>query len=275
VTERPELAAPTDAPLAGIRMVFFDIGGTLAYPHPSFNGLIAQVCQANGLEVTADQTGRVEPIVWQHIARRKDAGRGFSLSTDDSREFWLWVYRTYLTEMGHPSAAEGDLPYELLTTFMRTDSYRLYDDVIPTLRKLRDAGFPMGVISNWEAWLDRLLVDLTIHEYFDVMVVSGTVGIEKPDPQIFRMALGEAGVRPEESVHVGDSPAHDVAGAEAVGIRGILLDRDDRFAPVFPKPIGAGDEDEAVVSTGGPNPEVHVAHRVRNLLEIPDLLGAP
>ena len=46
-------------------------------------------------------------------------------------------------------------------------------------------------------------------------------------------------------------------------------------APVFPKPFGAGDQDEAVVSTGGPTPEVHVAHRVRTLLELPDLLGAP
>jgi putative hydrolase of the HAD superfamily len=256
-------------------MVFFDIGGTLAYPNPSFNGLLAQVCQANGLDITADQAGRTEPIVWQRIAERRDAGRGFSLSAEESRQFWLWVYRTYLTEMGHPSAAEGDLPELLLTTFMRTDSYRLYDDVIPTLRKLRDAGFPMGVISNWEAWLDRLLVDLLIHEYFDFTLVSGAVGIEKPDPQIFRMALDAAGVRPEESVHVGDSPAHDVAGAEAVGIHGILLDRDDRFSPLFPKPLDAADEDEAVISTGGPTPEVHVAHRVRTLLEIPDLLGAP
>lgn len=255
-------------------MVFFDIGGTLAYPHPSFNALIAQVCQEHGLDVSVDQAGRVEPIVWKHIAARKDAGQGFSLSAEVSKEFWLWVYRTYLTEMGHPSAAEGDLPHRLLTTFMRTDSYRLYDDVMPTLRKLRDAGFPMGVISNWEAWLDRLLVDLTIGEFFDVTVVSGTVGIEKPDPRIFELALAEAGVRPEEAVHVGDSPAHDVAGAEAVGIHGILVDRDDRFSPLFPKPSDATDEDEAVVSTGGPTPEVHVAHRVRNLLELPDLLGA-
>src|SRR5436190_11725959 len=109
---------PTTVPqtpdLTAIRVVFFDIGGTLAYPHPSFNGLIAQVCQAHGLPITAEDAGRVEPNVWAHIARRKDAGRGFSLNVDDSRAFWLWVYQTYLTELGHAPAADTDLPQRLL-----------------------------------------------------------------------------------------------------------------------------------------------------------------
>jgi len=267
---------PTTVPetpdLTGVRVVFFDIGGTLAYPHPSFNGLIAQVCQTHGLPVTAEDAGRVEPNVWAHIARRKDAGRGFSLNVDDSRAFWLWVYQTYLTELGHAAAAETDLPQRLLDTFILSESYRLYDDVIPTLARLRSAGFRLGVISNWEAWLDRLMVDLAISDFFEVTVVSGNAGIEKPDPRIFHLALEGAGVPPSQAVHIGDNPNDDIAGAAGVGIRGILLDRNDRFAPVLPRPL---EDDGVVVATPGLQPEVRAVHRVRHLMELADLLEAP
>jgi putative hydrolase of the HAD superfamily len=266
---------PEPIDFSGVRVVFFDIGGTLAYPHPSFNGLIAQVCQAHGLPVTVEDAGRVEPIVWGHIAKRKDAGRGFSLSADDSQAFWLWVYQTYLTELGHASAADSDLPKRLLETFILSESYRLYDDVIPTLDRLKRAGYTLGVISNWEAWLDRLLVDLAISAYFTVTVVSGAAGIEKPDPRIFHRALEGAQSQPGEAIHVGDNPTDDVAGAEGVGITGILLDRNDRFAPVFPKHLVDGARDETVVATQGVAPEIRTAPRVRHLLELPDLLGAP
>src|SRR5581483_116361 len=173
---------PTSATWTSVRAVFFDIGGTLAYPHPSFNGLIAQTCQQHGLAVTEEDACHVEPAVWQHIGRRADAGRGFSLTDEDSQRFWLWVYRTYLTELGHAAAAETELPRILWQTFVRSESYRLYDDVVPTLDRLRRAGYILGVISNWEAWLERLLIDLSIRDYFHVTVVSGRAGIEKPHP---------------------------------------------------------------------------------------------
>jgi putative hydrolase of the HAD superfamily len=250
--------------------VFFDIGGTLAYPHPSFNGLIAQICQAHGVAITLEDAARVEPAVWEHIARRRDAGRGFSLNTEDSQTFWLWVYRTYLTELGHPAAAETELPRRLLETFISSESYRLYEDVLPTLERLREHGFILGVISNWEAWLERLLVDLAIHEYFDVTVVSGSAGVEKPDPQNFQLALQAAGVKPAEAVHVGDNPTDDVAGAAGVGIRGILLDRNDRFAPVLPKHLVPEIAEAPELPGVGAQ-----TMRIRTLPELLDLIGRP
>jgi putative hydrolase of the HAD superfamily len=54
------------------------------------------------------------------------------------------------------------------------------------------------------------------------------VGLEKPDPEIFRMALALAEVPAEASIYVGDNPFFDVDPAVAVGMRGILLDRRDR-----------------------------------------------
>lgn len=262
-----------------VRAVFFDIGGTLAYPHPSFAGLIARVCQQHGLEVTAEDAQRVESAVWARIAERDDGGRGFSLSPDRSRAFWLWVYRAFLAELGHAELWDTDLPHRLFEAFTRWDSYRLYEDARPALARLKRAGLVLGVISNWEEWLEGLMVYLDIRRYFDVAVVSALAGVEKPDAEIFRRALEAAAVGAGQAVHVGDNPRDDVEGAQAVGIRGVLVDREGRFAPLIP--AGASSISVSPVppalslgpseGEGGPPP----FGRVRSLDELPGLLGLP
>lgn len=250
-----------------VRVVFLDVGGTLAYPHPSFHGLIAEVCTSHGLPVSAADAERAEPGVWARIAEREDVGRGFSVSADRSKAFWLFVYRAFLTELGYPRAAETDLPQRLLETFVRLESYRLYADTLPTLDVLRRAGLTLGVISNWEEWLERLMLSLGIRDFFEVAVISGLTGHEKPDPEIFLAALAAARARPDEAVHVGDSLPHDVRGAQAVGIRGVLLDR--RGAPSVPLAPSTGQTDDRGLPPSGTVPYA----RISTLNELPALLG--
>jgi HAD superfamily hydrolase (TIGR01549 family) len=95
---------------------------------------------------------------------------------------------------------------------------------------LRDAGLVLGVVSNFEEWLERLLEELGVRGYFQVSVISGVEGFEKPDPRIFRLAMTRAGVTPGRSVYVGDNPEFDVDPALAVGMFPVLIDRRDRFA---------------------------------------------
>jgi putative hydrolase of the HAD superfamily len=240
------------------RVVFFDMGGTLAYPHPSFHGLIARVCQEHGLAITEEAVARAEPAVWDRIAEREGGARGFTMHPDRSRAFWVWVYETFLGQVGCSADRAGQLATRLFETFVRSESYRLYDDALPTIERIRGAGVAIGVISNWEEWLERLMVDLEIRHHVDVAIVSGLAGYEKPDAEIFQQALAAAGVAPEEAVHVGDSIRDDVEGAEAVGIRGILVDRNGARAAYF-----------------GPTPDRPPPIIVSSLLEVPDLLGLP
>jgi putative hydrolase of the HAD superfamily len=65
--------------------------------------------------------------------------------------------------------------------------------------------------------------------FFDVLVISGTEGVEKPDPRIFRLAVERADVSPERSAYVGDNPEFDVDPAAAAGLFPVLLDRRERF----------------------------------------------
>jgi len=85
----------------------------------------------------------------------------------------------------------------------------------------------LGLISNFDhpPHVHALVSELGLEEFFAAVVVSGDVGIKKPDPRIFHLALQITGLQPEEVVHVGDAE-QDVLGARAAGILPILLQRD-------------------------------------------------
>jgi signal transduction histidine kinase len=85
-------------------------------------------------------------------------------------------------------------------------------------------------VSNFEAWLDDLLVDLDVRDLFDVRVISGIEGIEKPDPRIYELALSRAAVEANEVVYVGDIPEFDVDPPAALGMFPVLIDRRQRHA---------------------------------------------
>jgi putative hydrolase of the HAD superfamily len=151
----------------------------------------------------------------------------WSASAEKSRTFWLEIYTTLLEKLGITGVER--LAEALYAEFTDLANYRLFSDVLPILARLRGAGLILGVVSNFEEWLERLLEDLGVARYFEVRVISGVEGIEKPDPRIFRIALERTGAKPEESAYVGDNPEFDTEPAEAVGMTGILIDRRNRF----------------------------------------------
>ena len=137
----------------------------------------------------------------------------------------------FIREVGIKEHVE-QIAWELLQSghyLFAANSGTLYDDVVPTLQRLRGAGFKLAIVSNWDTPLEPLTERLGIAEYFDAIVAShdGRVRSEKPDPHIFNYALAAVGVSAKEAVHVGDTYAADIVGAENVGIRPILLDRDN------------------------------------------------
>ena len=103
--------------------------------------------------------------------------------------------------------------------------YRPFPDVLPALRSLREQSNTLAVVSNWDPALPTLLAELGLAEFFNFILPSAEVGVEKPDVRIFKLALQRLGLEPQEIVYIGDSYEADVVGARAVGITPILLDR--------------------------------------------------
>ena len=100
-----------------------------------------------------------------------------------------------------------------------------YPDALEALRALRERGHSTIVVSNWDCSLPDWLGPTGLLELVGGVVTSADAGAAKPDPRIFRRALGLAGVEAPAAVHVGDSLDNDVEGARALGIRPILVQR--------------------------------------------------
>jgi putative hydrolase of the HAD superfamily len=229
-----------------IEIVFFDAGETLLRPHPSFAELFSRTCRARGVNVTVEDVDRVQRELAPHLVDLVEeegedsiSYRGASLSEEESERFWTHLYRRFLKELG---IVDESLAYELFRTFSSSSSYKLFDDVLPTLAAIDDAGYRMGLISNFERWLEEMLVELEVGHHFQPAIISGIEGVEKPDPEIYEIALERAGVAPENAVHVGDSPGLDVEPASLVGIRGVLLDRSNRYKDTQHLRVGSLEE---------------------------------
>lgn len=217
--------------MSRIEIVFFDAGETLIHPHPSFPELFAVVCARHGVGVEPAQVAEVQERLAPHlIDLAHDTGvTAPSLDPDDSRTFWTFLYRRFLEELG---IEQRELADELYTTFSDSTSYKVFDDVLPTLERLQHDAYRIGLISNFEGWLQKILVEQELGETFEVSVISGLEGVEKPDPRIYRLAIERAGVEPALAAHVGDSVAMDVVPAREVGMSPVLLDRVDRYGEV-------------------------------------------
>jgi epoxide hydrolase-like predicted phosphatase len=109
------------------------------------------------------------------------------------------------------------------------------EPMIAAVRRVHESGIPTGLISNsWGGTTYNL--DL-IGELFDGVVISGEVGLHKPEPEIFRMGAERIDVPPEECVFV-DDLKENCAGAEAVGMKAILHRGADSTLPELEELLG-------------------------------------
>ena len=209
--------------------VLFDAGDTLLAPAPSFQGRFVAVAAAAGLPLE-------EAAVDAAIAEAVRAVEWPSDWTDPAtqRSFWVGFYRQVLAALGHRDDGIR-VADALFAAFSDPAGYRLFDDVRPALATLAARGVKLGVVSNFEPWLEDVLALQGVDHLFAAVAISGKLGVAKPDPEIFQAALKEAGAEPEATVHVGDQLVNDVAAARAVGITPVLIDRFGRH----PDPDGA------------------------------------
>ena len=107
-----------------------------------------------------------------------------------------------------------------------------YDDTIKTLETLKDRGLILGLISNAGKNMNNIYEELGLLKYLNHCITSFEVGHDKPHPEIFLAALQKGQLKPEEMVYTGDQYEMDIVGARDVGIKAILLDRNDWFTEI-------------------------------------------
>jgi putative hydrolase of the HAD superfamily len=202
----------SDLANADIRAVTFDVGGTLINPWPSVGHVYVEVAKEFGVDAEPDF------INW----RFKDAWKS-AHNFDYTQKAWFDIVRESFGIQG------AQLPDEFFPKvyqrFAEPDVWIVYGDVISTLEELAARELKLAVISNWDDRLIPLLDRLGLSRYFDTIVASCNVGFTKPSHVIFDQALRWLKVRPEQVLHLGDSPIEDCEGARNAGLHTRLVAR--------------------------------------------------
>jgi len=210
-----------------VRAVLFDAGETLVHPTPSFPELFSRVLADAGHRREPEEVIEASRSVFHRFSEAARDNDLWTTSPARSERFWKGVYTTMLAELDLDG--QGSLRDTLYATFTDPGNYALFDDVLEAVSALEASGLALGIVSNFEAWLEDLLATLGVRDRFPVRVISGLEGIEKPDARIFELALERIGADAADAVYVGDNPEFDVEPARAIGMLPVLIDRRGRF----------------------------------------------
>ncbi|HSP05991.1 MAG TPA: HAD-IA family hydrolase [Acidobacteriota bacterium] len=209
------------------RCIYFDAGNTLLRVYPSIGFIYADTARRYGARLDEEAVEASFRALWNNTAPLV-SNEGHRLSYEREKDWWrdivMHVFRDHVRFEDFNTFFD-----ELYARFARAESWKLYEDVLEILEKLRHENFRMAMISNWDSRLPALIEQLGIQKYFEKVVVSALVGYEKPHPAIFQIALEDTGLAPEEVVYVGDDLFLDYQAARKAGWNAIHLDRHDRF----------------------------------------------
>ncbi|MFX1245473.1 MAG: HAD family hydrolase [Promethearchaeota archaeon] len=208
-----------------ISSVFFDHGGTLFDYYPSNSVIWTKIAKRLGVTITPDDP-RIQRGLRTQIQEFDKIDKDFrELSEDELHKLNCSV----LKAMGVDTEGSFEIVNEEFNTREQGRLFQIYPEAADTLRRIKQKGIKIGLISNIEMELvpkrRQSLQQHRIHQYFDAIILSAEVNAWKPDKEIFEIALRKIGERnPAQAIHVGDSLRADVMGARNAGLIPVLFD---------------------------------------------------
>jgi len=207
-------------PRAVLRAVLFDVDFTLFRPGPELGPEgYRRLGERHGLTLDPDRYSDARAAAIEELQTHRE------LVHDE--EVWIAFTEQIVLGMGGDASGARACAVDMVREWERHENFTLYEDALPVLDVLRRRELRIGLVSNGQRDLD----EFTRHHALEVDAVVGSKahGRTKPHPSIFVAALQALGVAPSEAAMVGDSYEDDIEGARSLGMRAILLDRDDRY----------------------------------------------
>ena len=208
-----------------VTTVLFDAVGTLIYLPRTVGDHYREAALPFGVDLSPSQLDHAFRAAW------KDAPALASTigpRPDDDKGWWRDLVRRVIDDT-LPVAQRPSFPFDAYfeavhARFAMPGVWFAYPEVTGVLADLESRGLKLGLVSNFDRRLHAVLDHLGLAGFFAKVIISSEVGIDKPDPAIFRLALDTLAARPAEAVHVGDDPKCDW-GATAAGLRVFELRR--------------------------------------------------
>ncbi len=209
-----------------IQAVIFDLDGTLRVSRPRWEEIFIREAKALGAHPTPEDEWRVQR--WAHYFwAGSDELHRLLRTYGESDKFWIGYNRERLLRLGCDAACADRLAEPLfhrLNHLQEIVQDVVPEDVLPTLQRLRQQGYRLGLFTNRREPLNGYLEEIGLADYLDFALVAGEVGVWKPAPEAFLKAAETAGVPPHQAAYVGDNYYADIVGARRAGLLPVLLD---------------------------------------------------
>ncbi len=209
-----------------IRTAYFDAAGTLFDSREPIGRTYARIARDFGVDASEDEVA----ASFRQVFRAAD-GLAFGLGHPAAelrhleREWWRSRVASTFASLGKFRDFEGYFE-ALFGYFADPAHWEAFPEARGALQRLKDRGLKLGVISNFDYRLYRILDGLDLTRYFDSVSISSEVGYAKPSREIFDAALARLDSTAGDAMHIGDSEHLDFAAAESAGIVAVLVDRD-------------------------------------------------
>ena len=216
-----------------IRVILFDAAETLFHVNGSVADIYLQHAVRFGYQARPDS---VRLITEAFRRAFHDAPPPVFAPTESAqikqseRLWWFDVVHNVFYRVGMFERFDEFFEH-VFEVFADPASWKLYPEVVPTLRELRRRGLELGIVSNFDSRVFNVLRGLGIAELFDTVTISSLAHAAKPSPKIFELALEQHAVDPGEAMHVGDSVKDDVEGAIKAGLAAVLIARQGKQGP--------------------------------------------
>jgi putative hydrolase of the HAD superfamily len=207
--------------LNSIRGIVLDAVGTLIEPRPS----VAEVYASAAKRQDVDLDIAVTRSRFRQLFATLESGEPdnpFATDEPNERRRWRAIVAGCLPEVLDPDRAFE----ELWDHFGNPTSWRVFPDVDSALARLREAGIPFCVASNFDGRLHQVFAGLSIGNHLkSISVVSSEVGYRKPHPAFYLAAFKRLSVDRSEVLFVGDDPENDFHGPRRNGFHAVLVER--------------------------------------------------
>ena len=204
------------------KVIFWDFDGTLAYRDGMFSKALLEVLDEHEKPHNY-RLDDLKPFLQDGFPWHRPEIPHPELN--DPAAWWDFVEKIFIRAyegigIGHEKATV----YAKLAHLRYIDptKYSLYDDTEETLNCLLNKGWRHIILSNHVPELPAIVLGLGLEKYIEDCISSANIGYEKPHPEIFRIALKQAG-NPNKVWMIGDNYLADVKGAEDAGLKAILV----------------------------------------------------
>jgi putative hydrolase of the HAD superfamily len=207
------------------KAVIFDLFGTLVekYPLEAYRQELREMA-------TAVSAPEEEFILWW-FDTYNDRGTGVFQNYETNIEFICEKLGVRAESVGISRAIEICRSYA-------KNYLKVKPDAISLLTNIKAGGYKTGIISDCGVEIARVFDRLELAPFFDAVVLSCRVGMQKPDPRVYQMAADIIQVDPEDCLYIGDGDSNELTGAKRVGMKAVLIrnlkeDRDNVYRENF------------------------------------------